>query len=646
MASSSTNKEKNVEEVAKNLISLIQKTLEPTNEPSSSNVAVNLPRPVPSVASEMQSPANVTPKADEDLRHSQAGLGLKVISLDEDASHQQISQELIMEFPKLQILKGSWMFYKATGGGGQRKLTVVSPQADGYTTPYLKRASNGGKITLYIAPIQGELDITPLEKNAAEFMSCEIKEMDKSDVECVDLDEKPNAKILTRKTTSKEVNSTPQPTSKKVLCPICDQLFDLDKVEFHASFCVESICGDDDNKAQGSDKIFESAPSTSENWKNAKDPKRAISLFNKELLKSNSSKPANSFTFDLRTGPEEQDRSYVSFYKSNGVEWASPLACTLAGDAAVGLGVNRHVMSTLMNKLRSGFHINVGHGPVTKIFDGQSDHLVPSNSAMMLEGELFLMAGRMLGHCFLYGGPGFPGLSPAIKHVLSGGSIETATVVVEDCPDLDLRDTIDLLKKTDLKEEERQNLVKLCLAWDLPLPTKDNIKCLHEKLLLHAVLGRASKQIKQIRKGLKETGIWPLLCERDDVVKLFFPSEVDAEITAEMILSPIQWPIPSTDSDSDDEDDCSVEEITRTCDYLKTYVNQASSEKRKSLLKFWVGWEVPQTRLTVKVQRGQFPRSMTCMDTIKLPSHYKTYQEFEKDLDAVIATFDTGFGLP
>ncbi|CAL1592261.1 unnamed protein product [Knipowitschia caucasica] len=264
----------------------------------------------------------------------------------------------------------------------------------------------------------------------------------------------------------------------------------------------------------------------------------------------------------------------------------------------------------------------------------------------MLEGELFLMAGRMLGHCFLYGGPGFPGLSPAIKHVLSGGSIETATVVVEDCPDLDLRDTIDLLKKTDLKEEERQNLVNLCLAWDLPLPTKDNIKWLHEKLLLHAVLGRASKQIKQIRKGLKETGIWPLLCERDDVVKLFFPSEVDAEITAEMILSPIQWPIPSTDSDSDDEDDCSVEEITRTCDYLKTYVNQASSEKRKSLLKFWVGWEVPQTRLTVKVQRGQFPRSMTCMDTIKLPSHYKTYQEFEKDLDAVIATCDTGFGLP
>ena len=55
------------------------------------------------------------------------------------------------------------------------------------------------------------------------------------------------------------------------------------------------------------------------------------------------------------------------------------------------------------------------------------------------------MAGRMLEHCFLYGGPPFPGLSPAIKHVLCGGAADTATVTIEDCPDLDIRETIQLV---------------------------------------------------------------------------------------------------------------------------------------------------------------------------------------------------------
>lgn len=64
----------------------------------------------------------------------------------------------------------------------------------------------------------------------------------------------------------------------------------------------------------------------------------------------------------------------------------------------------------------------IGNGPFTRIFDGQLDHLVPANSAAMVESELFLMAGRMMGHCFLHGGPRFSGLSPAIIHVLWGAS--------------------------------------------------------------------------------------------------------------------------------------------------------------------------------------------------------------------------------
>ncbi|XP_051809944.1 uncharacterized protein LOC127535616 [Acanthochromis polyacanthus] len=224
----------------------------------------------------------------------------------------------------------------------------------------------------------------------------------------------------------------------------------------------------------------------------------------------------------------------------------------------------------------------------------------------MVESELFLMAGRMMGHCFLYGGPGFPGISPAITHVLFGGSIDTATVMIEDCPDLDIRETIQL------------------------------------------VLGRSAKQVKQLRKGLKETGIWPLFSKRVDVVKLLFPCEKEAEITPQMILANIQWPRLNSDSqsdDDDDDDDISVEAVTRVTAYFRTFIEHASSECLKNLLRFWVGWEVPAKKLVVKVANGHLPRALTCFETIKLPDHHTDYADFESDLLSAITTCETGFGL-
>lgn len=53
------------------------------------------------------------------------------------------------------------------------------------------------------------------------------------------------------------------------------------------------------------------------------------------------------------------------------------------------------------------------------------------------------------------------------------------------------------------------------------------------------VLGRAHAQIKQIRKGLKDTGVWPLLATRQDVVPLFFPREAEVQLTPE-----VRWQVP------------------------------------------------------------------------------------------------------
>jgi len=57
------------------------------------------------------------------------------------------------------------------------------------------------------------------------------------------------------------------------------------------------------------------------------------------------------------------------------------------------------------------------------------------------------MAGRMIGHCFLHGGPELTvsPVSPAVLHVLRGGSRETATIVLEYVADIDIQETIQLI---------------------------------------------------------------------------------------------------------------------------------------------------------------------------------------------------------
>uniref|UniRef100_A0AAV2MLB9 Uncharacterized protein n=1 Tax=Knipowitschia caucasica TaxID=637954 RepID=A0AAV2MLB9_KNICA len=123
----------------------------------------------------LSSAAKVSPTTDDDLMYSQAGLGMKIISFPEDASHEQISQELGIEFPKLPSLKGAWLFYKASGGGAAL-------------------------------------------------------------------------------TTSKDLLPTPtttyQATAEKVPCPVCNEIFDLDTVESHASFCVERVFGERTDEVQ------------------------------------------------------------------------------------------------------------------------------------------------------------------------------------------------------------------------------------------------------------------------------------------------------------------------------------------------------------------------------------------------------------
>ncbi|KAA0721540.1 hypothetical protein E1301_Tti021731 [Triplophysa tibetana] len=117
----------------------------------------------------LPAPTTVTPKATAELELSQAGLGKKVVSVLEDRKHEDIVTIMEEEFSKLHQIQGRWMRYKATGGSGQRKVSLISMESEGYSGRQLRSVSNRGRNVIFLVPLQEELDTQPLPYNSAEF---------------------------------------------------------------------------------------------------------------------------------------------------------------------------------------------------------------------------------------------------------------------------------------------------------------------------------------------------------------------------------------------------------------------------------------------------------------------------------------------
>ncbi|MEQ2299786.1 hypothetical protein AMECASPLE_018604, partial [Ameca splendens] len=86
-----------------------------------------------------------------------------------DFSHTEVSSLFQNTFPKMITVSGGWVLYKAAGGNGRWRLSVVPPESEEYTGSTIRSASGGGKTMLYIVPLQEEFDLTPLPHDAQEF---------------------------------------------------------------------------------------------------------------------------------------------------------------------------------------------------------------------------------------------------------------------------------------------------------------------------------------------------------------------------------------------------------------------------------------------------------------------------------------------
>ncbi|KAK0146679.1 hypothetical protein N1851_014017 [Merluccius polli] len=343
--------------------------------------------------------------------------------------------------------------------------------------------------------------------------------------------------------------------------------------------------------------VQDRAEGVDDTWRNIADVSMAADHFRQALLLSKEDERNLKVKLDMAEDEVEREGQIITFYKTPNIDWARPFQAKLQGDVAMGDGVARHFLSLVIHKLKHGFTIDVGNSCGAMLFEGQSDHLVPSTSKIFLQNDMFIMAGRMIGHAFLHSGPRLTGLSPAVLHVLAGGTPQTATIALEDITDIGVRETIGPLYE--VCESNNGNLTTLSVE------QRDAINTL---------------AVEMDYSILKETNrSWLLHNLLQDAVVLDF----------------IQWP---------QEDD--GEEPKKIKEFLLRFISTVSQDKLKQLVKFWVGWEIPMTDMKVEVvDNNNYPRASTCFRTLRVPSHYQTYDDFSESLEMCLGTSEFGFGL-
>uniref|UniRef100_A0AAV2JU18 Uncharacterized protein n=1 Tax=Knipowitschia caucasica TaxID=637954 RepID=A0AAV2JU18_KNICA len=231
----------------------------------------------------LPAPTSLTPKPSADLELAQAALGeeyslsqrtaiiqrqpSKAVKsnlarltkvLQPPRSHEntgtvaQIVNAIEKAFSKLKPLQGRWMFFKSTGGNGQRKLTLVPMDMEGYNGRQLRAASNNGRNVLFIVPLQQELDTEPLPFDAAEFskmpqVPCHICGTTiPLQLLALHADScEPPTKKMTDVVILEDSDPSHALEEKGVcFCPICQKEFLISMLAIHANICAEStFCG-------------------------------------------------------------------------------------------------------------------------------------------------------------------------------------------------------------------------------------------------------------------------------------------------------------------------------------------------------------------------------------------------------------------
>lgn len=152
-------------------------------------------------------------------------------------------------------------------------------------------------------------------------------------------------------------------------------------------------------------------------------------------------KPRERFFVNRLEGSEELKKDILSLYKDPRKNLRAAPRVRFEDEEAVGAGPVREFFHCALKIIEEGMH---GDGRPILFFEGESDHLLPIHNQILQQMGAFTSIGRIISHSILHGGPGVYGLSPVVKHYWAHGDLgkDPPPIVIEDLPDINLRETI------------------------------------------------------------------------------------------------------------------------------------------------------------------------------------------------------------
>ncbi|XP_049421741.1 uncharacterized protein LOC125882106 isoform X2 [Epinephelus fuscoguttatus] len=408
-------------------------------------------------------------------------------------------------------------------------MSAIVLDAEGYTSSVIRRASSGGKLLLYVVPLQDELDLSPLPADAPEFAlmpktTCKqckavmplqmlalhidqcssISDLEDEESEVVFLDE------ATSSSTAPGTNSdVPQSSEKhcfqqesEVKCPICIQTFPVSDIEVHASLCSESM---EKNLCQ----------------LNTAEPCSSLDQISceEDVLQWVMTQVDRSRSFEICVSRDGMVDRGLKLWKlrKNGSS-LNPLKVSFLGEPGVDTGA-----------LRKEFLSTMVAGIERRLFEGESEKgKVPKYSLNDLDDELFKVAGEVFAVSIAQGGPAPRFLQEWCYHYLVTGNLKT-----EGIHDKELSPFIKTLEDASDLFPYVEEILECGYTGPISVD--------HEERIIRAVgLHMTTKRIpmpQQIREGLKVYNLIEVMQRKPKECHDLFVTGCDDKVDSHYILS-------------------------------------------------------------------------------------------------------------
>ncbi|XP_073688508.1 uncharacterized protein [Garra rufa] len=455
-----------------------------------------------------------TPSAAEELELSQAGLGKRSLTLTDDMSHAMVNKILIEEYPKMEGVEG-WLFYKASGGHGRRKLLAIPPDVDGYTGRLIRSVSGAGKTTMYIVPLQQDLDLTPLPSDATEFQKM-----------------------------------------PKAACQVCKENMPLHILALHVEDCMESAA-DDDEDWQSEVQVLSVTNSPlvhpdkesrdcGQDWQSEV---QVLSVTNSPLVHPDK----ESRDCGQSTGHVELHDDDVLQWLARQVDASKDFKICITRDNLFQRGLiqwQRQKKGSPVNKLKVTFIGEAGidtgalskefltemmHGIERRLFEGSGKKgKSPVYSICDLENGFYRTAGEVFSVSLAQGGPAPCFFRNWCYQFLTTGDFDALQLTKDDVDDLEYALLIERVEAATDLTQFTDEIVSCGYTGLLKLDQKDSII---RAIVLHATM-RLTPMLQQIRNGMKVYNLLDVIGKHQTLCSnLFVPKEDDDRPDADYIMS-------------------------------------------------------------------------------------------------------------